>query len=489
MERLNRTTVKNLQTQPLKIIQFGGGNFLRAFVDWMVQVLNDQTDFNAGIAIIKPTEGGDYQKLKRQDGLFTVVLDGIKEGEFIAHKQLVSAVQEIINPYQEWQKYLELAEEADLRFIVSNTTEAGIKFNPTDTVSDAPPKEFPAKLTLWLYRRYTHFKADPLKGCILLPCELIEGNGATLKNTILEYADHWSLKEGFKNWVITSNHFCNTLVDRIVSGYPSNRADKIKNEIRFDDELLVAGEYYHSWIIEAPELVEKELPFSKTDLNVLFVDDLAPYREMKVRILNGAHTAMVPVGYLSGLRLVAEIMDDVAVRGFIESLLLTETIKTLDFSETTKHKFVQDVLDRFRNPLLKHQLISISLNSSSKFATRLLPTLKDYLALEKKLPAHIVFAFSALILYYRGTWNGEKIDLKDDKNVLDFFHVQWNSVAENKISLSEMVPAVLGNTELWREDLTLIHGLSEQVAYFIKTIQAQGIRESLKAIQSTRGRL
>jgi len=463
-------------------MQFGAGNFLRAFVDWMIQVLNEKTDFNAGIAIIKPTERGDYQKLKSQDGLFTVVLDGIKYGELVSQKKLVTAVQEIINPYAEWQKYLDLAMEADMRFIVSNTTEAGIKFNPSDNHSDTPPKEFPAKLTIWLHYRYLHFKADPSKGCILLPCELIDQNGTALKNTILKYAQHWGLDDGFKNWIAESNHFCNTLVDRIVSGYPADRAEKIKKEIGLEDELLVAGEYYHSWVIEAPDLVKNELPFVKTDLNVEFVDDLAPYREMKVHILNGAHTAMVPVGYLAGLRFVKDVMNDTEVSKFIESLLLTETFKTLDFDESVKNKFVQDVLDRFRNPLLKHQLISISLNSTSKFVTRLLPTLKDYLALEKELPKHIVFAFSSLILFYKGKCNGEKIDIKDDKKVLDFFDTKWNELADKKTSLSEMVVAILENTNIWGENLNLIQGLADQVTLFIQDIQEKGILASLKSI-------
>ncbi len=464
-------------------MQFGGGNFLRAFVDWMIQILNEKTDFNAAIVIIKPTERGDYQKLKSQDGLFTVVLDGIKSGESIAEKKLVTCVQEIINPYTEWQQYLDLAKETDIRFIVSNTTEAGIKFNPSDNYSGAPPKEFPAKLTIWLHHRYLHFNADPSKGCILLPCELIEQNGTGLKRTILDYANHWALEDGFKKWVEGSNYFCNTLVDRIVSGYRLDRVEKLQTEMGFTDDLLVAGEYYHSWVIDAPDLVQAELPFAKTGLNVEFVDDLIPYREMKVRILNGAHTAMVPIGYLSGLRLVDKVMDDIEVSNFIESLLLTEVCKTLDFNEATKHAFVQAVLDRFRNPLLKHQLISISLNGTSKFATRLLPTLKDYLSIEKKLPTHIVFALSALILFYKGKWNNEKIALNDSEQVLEFFDTVWKEFETKMIDLSEMVHAVLGNVAIWGEDLNLIRGLTEQVIMYIETIQKKGIRASLPSNQ------
>ncbi|WP_273565485.1 tagaturonate reductase [Maribacter halichondriae] len=421
MSQLNRELSNRPKKLPLKIMQFGGGNFLRAFVDWMVQVLNEEADFNAGVVIIKPTERGDYHALKSQEGLFTVVLDGIKNGKLMAEQKLVDCVQKIVNPYSEWDAYLALAENPDMRFIVSNTTEAGIKFNSEDKFGGNPPKEFPAKLTVWLYHRFRHFKGDILKGCIALPCELIEDNGAALKACILKYANHWKLDDAFKNWINASNHFSSTLVDRMVSGYPYDRAEAIHKDLEYEDELLVTGEYYHSWVIQGNEIVQNELPFSKTDLNVEFVNDLVPYREMKVRILNGAHTSMVPVGYLAGIRFVKEAMDDPEVGHFVESLLLEEAAKTLDFHDSVKQKFVADVLDRFRNPLLKHRLISISLNGTSKFVARLLPTLKDYLEKEGKLPKRIVFGLSALIQFYKGEFNGEKIDFKDDKNVLDFF--------------------------------------------------------------------
>jgi len=320
MQKINRQISDKPKTLPLKVMQFGGGNFLRAFVDWMVHVLNQETDFNGGVAIVKPTERGNYDALKSQDGLFTVVLDGIKQGELVGEKTLVDCVQEVVNPYIEWDAYLELAINPDIRFVVSNTTEAGIKFNSEDSFGHHPPREFPGKLTLWLYKRFQHFGNDVSKGCILLPCELIEDNGEALKTAVLKYAEYWNLGSDFVNWIYTANHFCSTLVDRIVSGYPADRADKIQPELGYDDELLVAGEYYHSWVIKCAELVQKELPFAKTDLNVEFVDNLVPYREMKVRILNGAHTSLVPVGYLAGLRLVKDVMSDEVFLTDLETL-------------------------------------------------------------------------------------------------------------------------------------------------------------------------
>ena len=482
MQKLNRQTADIPKSLPLKVMQFGGGNFLRAFVDWMVKVLNQETDFNGGVVIIKPTERGDYQTLKSQDGLFTVVLDGIKNGELVAEKTLVDCVQDVVNPYSEWDTYLELAKNPDIRFVVSNTTEAGIKFNSSDAFEGNPPKEFPAKLTIWLYRRFQHFGDDVTKGCIFLPCELIEDNGATLKSIIVEYAEHWNLDRDFLNWIYTANYFCSTLVDRIVSGYPSDRADEIQDQLDYEDELFVAGEYYHSWVIKGPDIVQKEIPFADTNLNIEFVEDLVSYREMKVRILNGAHTAMVPVGYLGGLRLVNEVMDDAVVSEFIESLLTNETIRTLNFPDAVLHKFVQDVLDRFRNPLLKHQLLSISLNSTSKFVTRLLPTLTDYYVANGSLPKRIVFGLSALIRFYKGEFEGNKIELKDDPKILNFFTSNWGKYEVNKLNINILVGIILSNTAIWGKDLTRFEGLVEMVAQNIISIENNGVLATLKKL-------
>ncbi|MEP3210555.1 MAG: tagaturonate reductase [Maribacter sp.] len=480
MKNLNRQATNNTKKRPLKVLQFGGGNFLRAFVDLMVHVLNQETDFNAGVVVVKPTERGDYQMLKSQDGLFTVILDGIKKGMPIADMTLVDCVQEIVNPYSEWDAYLELAKNPDIRFVVSNTTEAGIKFDPADTFEDMPPKEFPAKLTIWLYQRFQHFGNDVSKGCILLPCELIEDNGEALKAAIMQYAAHWNLDGNFVNWIYTANYFCSTLVDRIVSGYPAERVVKIQSTLGYEDKLLVAGEYYHSWVIKGPELVAKELPFDQTDLNVAFVDDLTPYREMKVRILNGAHTSMVPVGYLAGLRLVKDVMDDDVVSGFVESLLRRESITTLNFPESVLNKFVEDVLDRFRNPLLKHQLISISLNSTSKFVARLLPSLTDYYIATGSLPQRIVFGLSALIRFYKGEFGGERIELKDDAKILYFFASNWEKYDNKELKMNILVGIILSNTSIWGKDLTKFEGMVETISQNILSIETNGVLATIK---------
>lgn len=482
MQILNRNLIKNSSNRPIKVMQFGGGNFLRAFVDWMIEILNEETNFNGGVAIIKPTERGNYDLLRDQEGLFTVVLDGIVDGKPISENKLISCVQKIVNPYQEWEAYLDLAKNETIRFIVSNTTEAGIRFNKDDKFNDEPPKEFPAKLTIWLYHRYQYFKGKLSKGCIFLPCELIEDNGTILKETILKYTELWNLGSGFENWIHTDNYFCNTLVDRIVSGYPKERADEINKDLGYIDAALVAGEYYYNWVIEGPKEVQQELPFKSASLNVQFVDDLGPYREMKVKILNGAHTAMVPVGYLNGLQLVSNAMENQIVCDYIESLLLNEVCKTLSFPYEVKHKFVIDVLDRFKNPTLKHKLLSISLNSTSKFVTRLLPTLKEYTASEGQLPKRIVFALSALICFYKGKYKEQQIVVTDAPEVLDFFSDAWKKYDFNDWKLSEMIAHILSNKEIWQENLNKIPELTEMTTSNIQDIISKDLKMVMDAL-------
>jgi tagaturonate reductase len=479
MVRLNRKTIAIPAVLPLKVMQFGGGNFIRCFVDWMVQILNEEADFNAGVIVIKPTSKGDYQMLKSQDGLFTVVLNSNDNGALVTKTKLVSCVQQLLNPYTEWKAYLDLAKNPDIKFVVSNTTEAGIKFNPDDPYADSAPKEFPAKLTVWLYHRFQHFGKDLNKGCVIMPCELIEDNGHTLKTAILDYSRAWRLGDDFTAWINNANHFCNTLVDRIVSGYPNGKADQLQHRLGYVDELMVEGEQFHSWVIEAPKAVRELLPFHKTDLKVTFVDDIGPYREMKVRLLNGAHTAMVPVAYLSGRTFVYETMEHPILSGFIESCLKDEVSITLPFPENHKQAYIDDVLDRFRNPALKHRLIDISLNGTSKFVTRLLPTLKKYYAREGLLPKNIVFAFAAIIQFYKGEFNGEKIDLKDDARTLDFFKDNWGKMNSGSLSLDEMVHNILGNVSIWESDLTQFQGLADAVSAHLTAIKKYGMLEAL----------
>ncbi|SHJ10310.1 tagaturonate reductase [Pseudozobellia thermophila] len=484
MEYLNRSAIGHIEPRPVKILQFGGGNFLRAFVDQIVQDVNEKTDFNAGVALVKPTERGDYKELKSQDGLFSVELEGMQKGRFLRKLQIIDCVQQVINPYTEWNAYINLAKNPDLRFIISNTTEAGIQFNPGDRAEDRPPKEFPAKLALWLLERYRHFKGAHDKGCILLPCELIEDNGTALKRTVLQYADHWGTPDGFKTWIDQSNTFCNTLVDRIVSGFPKHKIDTIEQELGYKDQLAVSGELYLNWLIEGPESILGEFPFNQTDLNIDLVNQLAPYRNLKVRVLNGAHTAMVPIGYLLGHRLVKEVMADKETEAFVSNLLQNEVVPTLDLPHAYIDTFVADVLDRFKNPSLDHKLLSIALNSTSKFRTRLLPTLKDNLASSEGMPQHIILAFAALLRMYEGVdLQGKKIDLNDDPCVLAFFKEKWDHYRKNG-DILELTQSLLGNTDIWQENLNRIPYLTQSTASFLESIETTGLSALVRNVSA-----
>ncbi len=482
MQLLNRQTTKTQHIAPERVLQFGGGNFLRAFANWMFDALNKETNFNGSVVVIKPTKRGDYTELKEQDGLFYVALDGIRKGELVSNLTLVESVSRVIQPYTEWDTYIALAESETIRFIVSNTTESGIKFSDSDTLNDNPPHEFPAKLTVWLHHRFQHFKGAKDKGCILLPCELIEQNGDALKATVLQYAKHFGLSNDFISWIKNYNYFCNTLVDRIVSGYPKERSEAILKELNFNDKLLVAGEDYHSWVIQGDAIVEKELPFGQTNLNVQFVKDARAYREMKVRILNGAHTSLVPVAYLAGLRTVKESMDNPLILKYVNEVLSKEITKTLqDFPKEELNAFVNAVLDRFKNPTLKHFLISISLNSTSKFIARLYPALKEYNDSQNKLPKRIVFALSCLIRFYKGEYNNELIAVNDAPETLAFFKTVWNKKEAEEISYSELVVQLLENTTIWGINLNAIDGLATAVAKNLEAIDQNGIETVLKS--------
>lgn len=459
MKQLNRKTVKLPANKPLKVLQFGGGNFLRAFVDWMIDELNQQTDFNTGVIVVKPTERGDYTALRAQDGLFHIVTKGIQEGQLVSKTQLIECVQKIIHPYQQWTDFLATATIPSIRFVVSNTTESGIQFNDQDSFNATAPKEFPAKLTRWLYTRWQHFQGSQESGCIHLPCELIAANGQQLQQCLLQYADLWQLEADFKKWITEHNHFCNTLVDRIVPGFPKENIENVFQTLGYEDQLAAEAEPYHIWVIEGSKNIQKELPFNKTNLNVVFTDDLSSYRQLKVRMLNGAHTTMVPIGYLAHIETVREAVEDEIVGNNIQSALFKEIIPTLDFPKAQKEKYANDVLDRFKNPFIHHQLISISLNSTSKYKTRVLPSLLAYYQKYNQLPNHLTTALAALIVFYRGKRGGETIPLRDSEFALSFFQKVWQQWEQSAIDTTQLVETVLQETTFWEQDLSKIDGL------------------------------
>ena len=477
LKSLNRKTANISVNHPVKVLQFGEGNFLRAFVDWIIDILNENAEFDGSVQIVQPIENGMASVLSGQDGLYHLILQGIQNGEQKDQTRLITSVNDAINPYDDYQNFLKLAENPDLRFIISNTTEAGIAYDEGDTTYEQLPNSFPGKLTALLHHRYTHFDGNPPKGLVVIPCELIDKNGSNLRRIILKYTDLWDLDDSFRDWIEHQITFCNTLVDRIVPGYPRDRADEIEQQIGYSDKLIVSGEFFHLWVIEGPEWIKGIFPTDKADLNVKFVSDLSPYRTRKVRILNGLHTSMVPVAYLYGLKTVREAITDEVVGNFLQEALHQEIIPTLDLSEDELTSFANDVLDRFRNPFIKHQLLSISLNSISKYKVRVLPSVLQFIELKGELPSHLLFSLASLIRFYKGEWQGNDIPLNDDQEVIAFIKNAWKTGDYQQIAKQ-----ILGNKKFWDQDLTLVDGLSDRVSEFLELIDTKGIETPLRSL-------
>ena len=475
---LTRDMLDSTERYPERIVQFGGGNFLRGFVDWVVDVLNNETDFAIGIVIVKATPG-TYDTLDHQDCLFTTYLHGIQDGAFVEETRLISAVNRTVYPYQDFAAYLALARQPEIRFIFSNTTESGIVFSAEDRATDQPPATFPAKLTRFLYQRYEHFGGAPEKACIIIPTELIVDNATRLREIILEYADLWSLDSGFSDWIEVHNVFCNTLVDRIVSGYPQADAERIFAQLGYEDRLLAAGEIYHSWTIEADESLLDEFPVDKTQtpLNVKIVADAAPYRTIKVRLLNGAHTSMVPLGVLLGIESVREAVEHDLLGRFIQDLIFEEVIPSVtEVPRAELEAFARDAFDRFRNPHIHHRLLAIALNSSTKVKERIIPSLLGYLDETGELPPRLMIALAGFIRLYRGEWRGQSIPLNDEPDVLAWFKGQW---AEAE-SIEALVRSVLGNSALWDDDLSEVTNLVERVSDCLRSIENGELLDMLR---------
>ena len=470
MKILNRTNTNLQSTPPIKVVQFGEGNFLRAFVDYAFQKLNEAVNFDAGIAVVQPIDRGMVKMLNDQDGLYTLFLKGIQKGKEIQHKELITNIVKGIDPYSNFEDYLNLAKEESLQFIISNTTEAGIAYVETDTMEMQPPSSFPAKLTLLLHHRFQHFKGAANKGLTIIPCELINYNSDSLKEIILKYSNDWKLEEDFKTWLNVHCSFHNTLVDRIVPGYPKDEIEAYNAQLSYKDNLIVAAETFFLWVIEGDEKLKEKLPFHKTDLDVKIVEDMQPYRTRKVRILNGAHTAMVPFSLLYGNTTVKQTVDNDFTGAFVNNAIFNEINLTLPMDKKELDSFAEEVLDRFRNPFIIHNLSSIALNSISKFKVRVLPSLLEYIALNKKLPTNLTFAFAALIRFYKGTWKGESLPINDSADIVDAFAEIWKSD-----DYAEIAVKTLGNTAYWGEDLTQKENLTDAVALALKEIDDNGI--------------
>lgn len=418
-------TAKPKRTE--RVIQFGEGGFLRGFIDWIVQLTDEATDFNAGVVVVQPIEKGMCAKLEEQNCVYTHVMRGIKDGVPTVDIKKIDVISRTVEPYRDFDAYLKLAENPDFRFVVSNTTESGITFDESDRIENAPSVTFPAKITLLLKRRFEL----GLNGFIFLPCELIDKNGQMLKKYILDYIRLWNLGGDFAKWVEEENIFCNTLVDRIVTGYP--RDEKI--ELGYEDNMVNTSEIFHLWVIEGPDCVKEEFPFEQAQLNIIVTDDLERYRTRKVRILNGAHTSMIPYAMLEGLETVGDCMNDEKMSAFVKKCVYDEIIPTLDLSYEELKDYADSVFERFQNPYIKHLCASISLNSVSKFKVRVLPSILEYIKRKNEMPENLLTSFAKLIEFY-------KTDMpNDDEKVMEFMK---NSDTKT----------ILANTKLWDMDLS-----------------------------------
>lgn len=471
MKSLNASTAHKT-IRPERIVQFGEGNFLRAFVDWIIQKMNQKTDFNGNVVIVQPLPEGRVPVLNEQDGLYHVHLQGIEQGNIVDTMEMIDSVSRGINPYQNPEQYFLLAEQPEIRFIISNTTEAGIAFDPSCLLNDRPASSYPGKLTQFLYHRYLYFKGDLSKGCFIMPCELIFENGKHLKETILKYIEHWQLEDGFKTWFETCCPVYSTLVDRIVPGYPKKTADILKDRIQYDDNMLVEAECFHLWVIEAPKTLAEHFPADKAGLHVLFVPSEQPYHERKVTLLNGPHTVLSPIAFLSGIDIVRDACQHPIIGQYIHKVMFEELMSTLNLPADELESFAKSVWERFINPFVDHQVTSIMLNAFPKYKTRDLPGLKRYLQRKGTLPKGLVLGLAAIITYYQGgkRKDGTPIQPNDNSDILDFVQSLWRTE-----SIDEIAQRVLAATFIWHEDLNGIPNLTNLLRTYLKSIQDNGM--------------
>jgi tagaturonate reductase len=488
VKKVNETVEKVYGNYPEKILQFGEGNFLRAFADWMINNANANGDYKGSVVLCQPISNGLSDMINDQNGVYTLAMRGIEDGKAVEKIQQITSVSRCINPYSDFEALMEIARSKDLEVVISNTTEAGISYKQGDKVTDTPPASFPAKVTVFLYERFKAFQGAPDKGLLFIPVELIDKNGDNLKKIILQYAAEWELGSDFIEWIEKSNKFTNTLVDRIVTGYPKDQIEYFEEKLGYKDQIIVTSEIFNLWVIEGKKEWADIFPIHKNESNVIWTEDVTPYKMRKVRILNGGHTSTVLAAYLSGHNFVGDFMNDDIFKSFLNKVIFEEVIPTLDLPKEELTAFADSVGDRFANPYIKHKLLDISLNSCSKFNARCLPSLMEYTNRKGTLPEALCFSFAAFIEFYKGKKidgqyigkraDGTQYQIKDDAEVLDFFADLW---ANN--DTAAITKAVLSNTSFWSgNDLTSIPGLSEKVADYLYKLETMDVHSILKEL-------
>jgi tagaturonate reductase len=477
-----------LKDAPIKVMQFGEGNFLRAFVDYWFDLANEKTGWNGKVYMVQPIDSFPQMAdwIHEQEGLYTLYLRGSEKGQKVDAKRVISSVADCVCPYAagKWDEVLALARSADLEIIASNTTEAGIAYNKGDSTFDqVPPVSFPAKLTRVLYERWKAFDGAADKGLVILSCELIDNNGKELQKCCNAYAADWNLDKAFLSWMNSACTFCSTLVDRIVPGRIRDPKELAAMEEAngYHDSALDVGEVFGVWVIEGPAWLENKLPFKKAGLNVLVVPDVTPYKKRKVRILNGAHTGFVLGAYLAGYDIVRDCMHNDTIRAYMNKMLHEEVIPTLPLDKNDLEAFAAAVQDRFNNPFINHELMSISLNSTSKWKARNMPSFLEYVKEKGELPKCLTMSMAAYIAFYSNDIQertadglicrrpkGNTYKIQDDAWALDFYYAHRNDTA------AALVHAVLSNTQMWDQDLTAVPGFEAAVLADLELIRAKG---------------
>ena len=495
MKQLSYQTLKEsgyqgyvLESAPEKVLQFGEGNFLRAFVNYWFDVSNERAGWNGKCVLVQPIAPGLAQLINQQEGLYTLYLRGRENGEKVDAKRVISSVSRCLNPYEKegFEAMMAVAVSDDLEYVVSNTTEAGIVYDPDCNLDDAPAASFPGKLTQVLYRRWQAGRG----GLVILSCELIDNNGKELLKCVNQYVDQWGLEDGFRKYVNEDCTFCSTLVDRIVPGRVKDpeEAARMEEANGYRDELIDVGEVFGVWNIEGPAWLEEKLPFKKAGLNCPVAPDVTPYKKRKVRILNGAHTGFVLGAYLAGFDIVRDCMQDDAVRGFMNKMLYEEVIPTLPLDKKDLEGFASAVQDRFNNPFVDHELMSISLNSTSKWRARNMPSFLEYIEKTGRLPACLTTSFAAYIAFFSNEIQelndkglvcrrpkGNEYLCSDDRWALEFY---WEHRGD---SAEELVHAVMTNQRMWGQDLTQVVGFEPAVISALKLIREQGAKAAFAA--------
>ncbi len=475
----NVSELYTLKERPIKVLQFGEGNFLRAFVDYAIDVANEELGFDGNVAIVIP-RSKKPARFTKQNNIYTVCLRGKKNAKPYEENRVITCISKVVEANGEYEDFMKLAQLDSLEFVVSNTTEAGIVFADNNHLEDCPPSTFPGKLTKFLYERFKFFKGDATKALTMLPVELIDHNGETLKKCVMEYIDLWHLEAAFKNWIDKDCIFADTLVDRIVAGYPKDEAAVITKDLGYEDELLDKAEPFGLWVI-GDDRVKGKLNISTDKLPIVFTNKLPIYKERKVRILNGAHTSMVLGAYLAGFDYVGQCMADNDIHKELTQCVFEEIVPTVHLPKAEAEEFAKAVFERFENPFVHHALLSISLNSIAKWRARILPTLKDSIANNKgKLPKWLTYSMAALLAFYHTTKAGDKCligsrnaneyKICDDQDKLDFIR------EKSALSLAEYGSEILKRADWWGEDLTAIPGFADEVIKDLEQINKLGAK-------------